>query len=155
MSEKRITKILVDLGCADKPFKKWAIGIDRQKFDFENFIHGDYLSDETINKLKEKLSGEKIDILHSAYSLCFNKPEKLKEYLPKYFALMSNKSKFIIDDFGPSEDVVKNHTHVDDMQDFFLKYFKKINLTEERKVMDNDKKLGNHFHWILRIVLTK
>ena len=143
-------KICVDLGCGKRIYKRGTIGIDRQKFNFENFIQANYLSDEAIEKLKEKLSERKIDVLYSAYSLCFNEREKLEEYLPKYFALLSKNGEFIINDFGPSEKVVANHTHIDKMLPFFAKYFKKIRLTNEEKVSDKD-----HFHWIIKIILTE
>lgn len=142
-------KIYVDLGCGKKPYKVGAIGIDHNKFNFENFIWSNYLSDEAIKKLKGKLLGEKIDVLYSAYSLCFNSIEKLEEYLPKYFALLSEKGKFIINDFGPSEQEVANRTHIDKIMPFFSKYFKYIKLSKEKKVPDED-----HFHWIIKITLS-
>lgn len=143
-------KIYVDLGCGNKPITKKAIGIDLQKNNLKNFIQANYLSSEALDLLSKKLLGKNIDVLNSSYSLCFNKREKLEEFLPRYFSLLSTNGKFIINDFGPNEGVVINRTHIDEMIPFFKKYFNQIKLVKENKVQDED-----HFHYIIKFIFSR
>lgn len=108
------------------------------------FVEGNFISDQVYEKIRDSAEHGLFDVLYSAYSLCFNKKEKIETYLKKYFSLLKEDGIFCVADFTDHEEVVTNRTNLFDdwFTNLVLSNFKNLYLTK----IDMFEKEHNHSH---------